>query len=91
MHSLILCLWLNIRNAPLIPKVQNMQESINVYAHSRRTYSVEWAQSIVLPHVEARRQSPDFKKKLLSLKMVEMIIANGACQTDRKSQHQGES
>jgi len=49
-----------------------------------RTDSVEWVQSIVLPHVEASRDSPDSKQRLLSLKMVEIIIVNGACQTDRK-------
>ena len=49
-----------------------------------RTDSVEWVQTIVLPHVEASRDSPDSKERLLSLTMVEIIIVNGACQTHRK-------
>jgi hypothetical protein len=38
----------------------------------------EWLNAIVIPHIEACRDSADCKQRLLSLKMVEIIIANGA-------------
>jgi hypothetical protein len=39
--------------------------------------SQEWVKTVVMPHVEACRQSPKSKQRLLSLKMVEVIITNG--------------
>jgi len=41
--------------------------------------SREWLTAIVIPHIEACRSSSDCKQRLLSLKMVEIIVVNGTC------------
>jgi len=44
----------------------------------------EWISAIVLPHVQNCRNSPDCKQRLLSLKMVEILVANGVCTHNKK-------
>ena len=39
--------------------------------------SREWISSIVLPHTRACAKSPDSKQRMLSLKMVEVMLVNG--------------
>lgn len=46
--------------------------------------SQEWIQSVVMPHVEACRDSPKSKQRLLSLKMVEIILSQGLCYSGSK-------
>lgn len=41
--------------------------------------SREWITAIVIPHVEACQNSRDYKQRLLSLKMVEIVLVSGAC------------
>ena len=41
--------------------------------------SHEWVKSVVMPHVEACRDSPKSKQRMLSLKMVEVILTRGLC------------
>ncbi|KAL7548477.1 hypothetical protein ACHAWF_011760, partial [Thalassiosira exigua] len=42
----------------------------------------EWIRGIVIPHLKTCGRSPDSKQRLLSLKMVEIVIANGLCPAD---------
>jgi hypothetical protein len=39
----------------------------------------EWISKIVIPHLRSCSQSEDAKQRMLSLKMIEVIIANGLC------------
>ena len=39
----------------------------------------EWITAIVIPSLQTCRNSPDCKQRLLSLKMVEIILSNGVC------------
>ena len=41
----------------------------------------EWITKIVIPHLQTCSQSEDSKQRLLSLKMIEIIITNGLCPT----------
>jgi HEAT repeat protein len=47
--------------------------------------SGEWITAIVIPHVLSCSQSVDSKQRILSLKMVEVILANGICPARKKS------
>jgi hypothetical protein len=44
----------------------------------------EWIDGIVLPHVLLCSQSLDFKQRVLTLKMIEVILTSGVCPTKRK-------
>jgi hypothetical protein len=39
----------------------------------------EWIKTIVIPHLKECSQSEDSKQRLLSLKMIEIIVTNGLC------------
>ena len=41
--------------------------------------SGEWISSIVIPHIRACGNSDDSKQRLLSLKMIEVMLLNGVC------------
>ncbi len=41
----------------------------------------EWIRKIVMPHLQTCSTSKDSKQRLLSLKMVDIIITNGLCPT----------
>jgi len=41
--------------------------------------SREWISAIVIPHIEICQCSSGYKQRLLSLKMVEIVLASGAC------------
>lgn len=43
----------------------------------------EWMNANVIPHLRTCSTSEDGKQRLLSLKMVEIIVTNGLCQTSR--------
>ena len=45
----------------------------------------EYVNTIVIPHLRTCSSSADFKQRLLSLKMTEIIIINGLCPTSRPS------
>lgn len=51
----------------------------------------EWVNAIVIPHVLHCSKSPDSKQRLLSLKMIEVIIANGICPARRRTLRQDSS
>lgn len=44
-----------------------------------------WVTNIVVPHLLSCSQSEDSKQRLLCLKMIEIIIANGLCPTTQKA------
>lgn len=46
--------------------------------------SAEWMSAIVIPHLRACSLKSDSKQRLLSLKMVELILMNGVCPNKRK-------
>merc|ERR1712238_240150 len=41
----------------------------------------EWIRKIVVPHLRTCSRSKDSKQRMLSLKMIEIIVANGLCPT----------
>ena len=43
----------------------------------------QWITNIVLPHLQTCSRSEDAKQRMLSLKMIEIIITNGLCPTTR--------
>jgi hypothetical protein len=43
----------------------------------------EWMNTIVIPHLRTCSMSDDGKQRLLSLKMIEIIVTNGLCPTSR--------
>ncbi|KAL7539881.1 hypothetical protein ACHAXR_009677 [Thalassiosira sp. AJA248-18] len=45
----------------------------------------EWIKNIVIPHLRTCSQSEDSKQRLLSLKMIEIIITNGLCPTPNRT------
>ena len=45
----------------------------------------EWIKKTVIPHLRTCSKSEDSKQRLLSLKMIEIIIANGLCPTSHVS------
>jgi hypothetical protein len=47
----------------------------------------EWIDGIVLPHVLLCSQSLDFKQRVLTLKMIEVILTSGVCPTKRNHMH----
>jgi hypothetical protein len=51
----------------------------------------EWVNAIVIPHVLHCSKNPDSKQRLLSLKMIEVIIANGICPARRRTLRQENS
>jgi len=44
----------------------------------------EWMNNVVLPHIEACRDSSKSKQRLLSLKMVEIVLTNASCHSPSK-------
>jgi hypothetical protein len=45
-----------------------------------------WITNIVLPHLKTCSQSEDSKQRLLSLKMIEIIITNGLCPASQRTE-----
>lgn len=50
----------------------------------------EWITTIVIPHIRKCAMHPNAKQRLLSLKMVEVLLLNGACPVKWRGDEEGE-
>lgn len=50
----------------------------------------EWITSIVIPHIRNCAKHPNAKQRLLSLKMIEVVLLNGACPSKWRGDEEGE-